>query len=260
MNNKINIEELKYLVPDYITGQISDSDKAAVEEALKSSAELREFHSELKSTFEFVGAVKFEEPSPQYFNNLLPRIHQRVEEQESKKFSWDKIASLWKVLVPVAAIIVIALVYYMVKQSDIQLTKDEQKKIENVKKDSSRDNNKQEKQPESQQKESNEKDVKQPDENNIVKDKGIRTPNNVKERKAFRIDENNTAKDETPVKENNEQQIPVNEEMAAIETEDVSVFSNGEGAGLDEELENDLKKLDNKELDGLLKELQNSNL
>jgi hypothetical protein len=260
MNNKLNIEELKYLIPDYITGQISDADKAAVEEALKQSSELREFHNELKGTFEFVATVKFEEPSPQYFNNLLPRIHQRIEEREAKKFSWDKVASFWKVLVPVAAIVVIALVYYMVKQSDTQMTKDEQKKIENVKKDSSRDNNKQEKQPESQQKESNEKDVKQPDENNIVKEHDIRTPNNVKERKAFRIEENNTAKDETPVNDNNDQQLPVNEEMAAIETEDVSVFSNGEGAGLDEELENDLKKLDNKELDGLLKELQNSNL
>src|SRR5688500_3832424 len=120
MNNKLNIEELKYLVPDYITGQISDPDKAAVEDALKQSAELREFHNELKSTFEFVGTVKFEEPSPQYFNNLLPRIHQRIEEQEAKKFSWDKVASFWKVLVPVAAIVVIALVYYMVKQSDTQ--------------------------------------------------------------------------------------------------------------------------------------------
>jgi multidrug efflux pump subunit AcrB len=253
MNNKLNIEELKYLVPDYITGQLSDADKASVEEALTEFVELREFHNELKGTFEFVNTVKFEEPSPQYFSNLLPRIHQRIEEQESRKFSWDKIASMWKVLVPVAAIVVIALVYYMVKQSDTQMTKDEQKKIENINKDTNKD-----KQPDKK-----ESEVKQPENNqdNIVKEKDVQKPDNtVKERKAFKIENDNTAKDETPVNNDNNEQIPVKEEMAAIEIEDTSVFSTGEGAGIDEELENDLKKLDNKELDLLLNELLKSNL
>lgn len=256
MNNKLNIEELKYLIPDYITGQITDADKAAVEEALKESAELMEFHSELKGTFAFVDTVQLEEPSPQYFTNLLPRIHQRIEDGEAKKFSWDKITAFWKVLVPVATIVVIALVYYMVKQSDTQLTKDDQKKIENIKKDSSKDNNKPEekKQPESQKPE-----LKQPEDNNIVKQKENHKPY-VKERNVFTPENKSTAKEETPANDNNNQQLPVNEDVAAIEVEDISVFSTGESAGIDEELENDLKKLDNKEQDVLLKELQNSNL
>ncbi len=262
MNNKLNIEELKYLIPDYITGQISDADKALIENALKESAELKEFHNELKSTFEFTETVKFEEPSPQYFSNLLPRIHQRIEEQESKKFSWDKIALLWKVLVPVAAIVVIALVYYMVKQPNTQFTKDEQKKIEDIKKDSSKDSNK----PEEKKPESEKPELRQTEDNNIVKENEIqRQNNNVKEIKAFRIDDNNTAKDETPPNETpsndeNNNQLPVNEDMAAIEVDETSVFSTGTGAGLDEELESDLGKLDNKELDKLINELEKSNL
>ncbi len=139
MNNKLNTEEIKFMIPDYISGMLNDTDKVQVDEAIKESAEVREFYNEMKGTFDFVSTVKFEEPAPVYWNSLLPRIHDKIDSRESKGFSWDKIASMWKVLVPIAAIILIALVYYMVKPSNTQLT--EEKKIEQIKKDTSKDDN-----------------------------------------------------------------------------------------------------------------------
>ena len=52
MNNKLNIEEIKYYIPDYITGVINDNDKMIVETALKQSQELKEFYNELNHSLE----------------------------------------------------------------------------------------------------------------------------------------------------------------------------------------------------------------
>lgn len=257
MNNKFNIEELKYLIPDYITGQISDADKAVIEKALAESEELREFHNEMKGVFGFVEKVKFREPSPQYWANLLPRIHERIEQQESKTisagFSWDKISALWKILVPVAAVILIAVIYYAVKPSETQLTKDD-KKIENLNKDT----NSEVKEKSNDKKQEDIQNNTNPE--NIVKEQPEpKQDNYVKERKQPVQHEENTSKDDTPKKEE-EKQIPVKEEVASIEIEELSVFGTGEAAGFDEEIENDLKNLNNNEQDMLLKELENSNL
>ena len=139
MNSNNNIEQLMQLIPDYITGEISSSDKLMLEKAMNESAELRELYNEMTGTLAFVRRhVKLKEPPEQYWNSLLPRIHQRIEDKESKAFSWDKIPSLWKVLVPIAAVVLIALIYYLVKPSDTQITKD--KEIENIKKDTNKDN------------------------------------------------------------------------------------------------------------------------
>jgi hypothetical protein len=257
MNNKLNIEELKYLIPDYITGDISDSDKAQLEDALKESAELREFHSELKGAFDFAGTVKHQEPSPQYWSSLLPRIHQRIEEQEPQKFSWDKVASYWKVLVPIAAIIVIALIYYLVQPSNTQLTKDEEKKNEKIiepKKNEQK--NEQKINNDSSDKDKNPKS----NQDNIVKE----TPkkNFIKRNRTNDSIEDNKVNQETNDNEQNNERLPepVNDDIAAIEVEETSVLSDGEGAGFDEEIENDLKKLDDTEQDMLLEELKTSNL
>ncbi len=60
-----------------------------------------------------------------------------------------------------------------------------------------------------------------------------------------------------PVKETQE---PVKDEQFAIDIEETSIFADGEGAGFDEETENDLKKLNDYEKEVLLQELQNSNM
>lgn len=90
MNTKYNTEEIMMLIPDYITGNISSSDKALVEKALSESAELTELYMDMKSSVGFIDSVKQAEPAPQYWNTLLPRIHERIEERQNKGFSWEK--------------------------------------------------------------------------------------------------------------------------------------------------------------------------
>src|SRR5260221_14107036 len=107
MNNKLNIEELKYLVPDYISGLLSDAEKTLVENALKESDELKNFYEEVKGIFEFVSNVKFEEPPAQYFNNLLPRIHQKIELSSAKRFACSNIAAIWKIIIPAVAVLLV---------------------------------------------------------------------------------------------------------------------------------------------------------
>ena len=255
MNNKLNTEEIKFMIPDYISGSLNDTDKALVEDAIKQSDEVREFYSEMKSTLDFVGNVKFTEPSPEYWNSLLPRIHDKIESRESAGFSWHKVAAMWKVLVPIAAIILIALVYYIVKPSNTQLT--EEKKTEEIKKEipkdnidnSNKDNTKQEKLTEDKKKE---EPVKEPNQNNNAKNNAVNR---------YSLDPDNaTAKNIIPEEEIKEIPETVKDEELAGDIEETSIFASGESAGLDEETENALKKLDDNEQESLLMELENTNL
>ena len=250
MNNKINIEEIRLLIPDYITGELNERDKALIEKGLTDSSELNQFYREMKETFNFVSSVKFAEPAPQYWNTLLPRIHEKIESREVKGFSWDKLSAFWKVLVPVAAVILIALVYYIVKPSNTQLT--EEKKIENINKDKKPEEiikNKQENKPENNIVKENENLIKPEDDQKPVK-------KNIPEKQYELV------KDNTDTNDNNKENENINDEQFAIDDdiEETSVFAAGEGAGLDEETLNEIKKLDDNEQTRLLEELLNSNL
>lgn len=261
MSTKYNTEEIMMLIPDYITGEISSSDKALVEKALDESPEIRELYNEMKSSMAFIGTVKQAEPSPQYWNTLLPRIHEKIDARESRGFSWEKLSLVWKVLVPVAAVILIALVYYIVKPSNTQLT--EEKKIENKINDSSEKQNK-EKNPQENIKEK---------QDNLVKENEIQEKNKIEKNqieKNFRKSENikdknneNLVKDEDPVenKETQRREI-INDEQYSeeLDVDETAVFASGGAAGLDEDTENELKKLNSTEQNKLLEELLNSNL
>ena len=253
MKSKLNIEEIQLMIPDYISGELSDEEKALVEGAMKESAELRQFYSEMKETFNFVDSVKFTEPAPQYWNSLLPRIHEKIESRESKAFSWDKVSALWKVLVPIAAVILIALVYYIVKPSNTQLTED--KKIENIKKDSSKDNDNNPKE---------EKQVEKKNENNLTneQDKTAEKHNVILKRKKKKKNDNIVKDEEKSVNNNDIIKETVKDEQLAVDVdiEETSIFATGEAAGFDEEIENELKYLNDSEQSQLLNEIINSNL
>lgn len=253
MNNKLNIDEIQLMIPDYIAGGLSEEDKALVESAMKESVELKQFYSEMKETFNFVSSVKFTEPAPQYWNSLLPRIHERIEIREAKGFSWDKVSAVWKVLVPIAAVILIALVYYIVKPSNTQLTED--KKIENIKKDSSKDNDSSPKE---------EKQIEKKNEDNLTdeQDKSTEKQNIIIKRDNVKRNDN-IVKDEEKSQNNNDVvKETVNDEQLAVDVdiEETSIFATGEAAGFDEEIENELKNLNDSEQSQLLDEIINSNL
>ncbi|HMQ80484.1 MAG TPA: hypothetical protein PKE39_14175 [Ignavibacteria bacterium] len=253
MNSKLNIEEIQLMIPDYISGELSGKEKALVDSALKESAELRQFYSEMKETFNFVSSVKFTEPAPQYWNSLLPRIHEKIESREPRAFSWDKVSAIWKVLVPIAAVIFIALVYYIVKPTNTQLTED--KKIENIKKDSSKDNDNNPKE---------EKQVEKQNENNLTneQDKSTEKQNNIIKRDNIKKDNNIVKDEEKSVNNNDVVKESIKDEQLAVDVdiEETSIFASGEAAGFDEETENELKNLNDTEQSQLLDEIINSNL
>jgi hypothetical protein len=248
MKRYTNIEELKNLIPDYITGQISDSDKLMLENAMSESAELKELYNEMTGTLAFVNNIKFSEPSPQYFSTLLPRIHERIQQQEENKFSWANIPAVWKMLVPIAAVVVIAVVYYLVKPGEVQVTKDD-KKIENIKKDSNNNNN--------QNNNNDNKNSQLPQDNkeNIVKETHENEKQNKTEhKKHFKPD--NIVKHEAP-DTNHTDNEDLKDDYTTVDDES-SPFSNGEGAGFD--YENELDDLTDTEQNTLLKQLEKSNL
>lgn len=260
MNNKLNIEEIQFLIPDYITGGLSETEKALVEKSLKESAALNEFYIEMKKTLNFVSSVKFAEPVPQYWNSLLPRIHDKIESREAKGFSWDKVAAIWKVLVPVAAIVLIAFVYFLVKPSNTQLT--EEKKIEMITNDTSGNNDsvKEEKQVEKK----NETEIVKEKDNDIRSYETDKQNNTIKRNTVKYFDE--IVKDEVNnngnnvIKENIKEDIKDEQLVLDDDIEETSIFASGETTGLDEETVNELKKLDDSEQTKLLEELINSNL
>jgi len=259
MNNKLNIEEIKLLIPDYVTGSLDQNEYREVEEAISGNPELRDFYLEMKDTLGFVNTVKPEEPSPVYWNNLLPRIHEKIELQQSAGFSWEKLSVFWKVFAPVAAIVLIAVLYFALRPSDIQLTED--KKTENVTRDSMKNPDIQ-KDFDTKEKPQGPTDEKK----EIVKEKPVQESPLPKDndgiyyKKNLQID-NQTANDVTPVEEIKDvvKDVPRDENLAA-DIEESSIFASGESAGLDEETEAELKKLDDKDRNKLLEELLNSNL
>lgn len=259
MKSKINIEEIRLMIPDYVTGSLGETEKKYVEEAIAENAELREFYMEMKEAFSFVDSVIPEEPSPAYWNNLLPRIHERIEQQQSAGFSWEKLSVFWKVFAPVAAILLIAVIYFALRPSEVQITED--KKTENVTRDSMKNPDKQ------QDVNSNENKKESIDkQNELVKESpDFKTPNTVEQRNNYRShdvpNDGQTAKDIVPKDEIREAatDAPKDENLAA-DIEESSIFASGEGAGLDEETEDELKKLDDNDRNMLLEELMHSNL
>src|SRR5437667_1764759 len=102
----------------------------------------------MKAALDFAGSIKFQEPSQQYWNNLLPRIHQRIESEKDRKAARNPLSILWKILVPVAAVIIIFIIYQLATSPENQIVKnntyiEEKKEIQNNNTDTRQNTNKQ---------------------------------------------------------------------------------------------------------------------
>jgi hypothetical protein len=267
MNNKLNIEEIKLLIPDYITGSLEDKDKITVENALSESAVLREFYNEMKGTFEFVSAVKFEEPSPQYWNSLLPRIHEKLEAKSRRKFSWDSIAAIWKIIVPVSAVILIFVAYQLLKSPENQISKKQINtgQIENKDSNSSikQEIKEDKKDSQNQSIDKNQENLSNGTPDNVKAPKVIRKTNIIKQDKKSG---DNVAED---IKKNDDGNTDINnkgnedisaEEFASIDPEDLSVLAGSTHSVIDEETEGELDRLNGNEKDQLIEDLLKTNL
>lgn len=115
-NNNKRYEELLFDLPDYISGKIIDRARISeIENQIKSDAEFRSEYENLKLTFNTLENIKFEEPSDAFFNNLLPKIHQRINEKESpqehKVSIWDRFFPVLKYVLPVLVLITFVYIY-----------------------------------------------------------------------------------------------------------------------------------------------------
>ena len=265
-NNNINIEAIKYLVPDYITGLLDSKDKQIVENAINDSDEIKAFYNEMKMTFDFAGNVKFKEPSQQYWNNLLPRIHQRIEEKQEKKAARNPFSLLWKILVPVAAIVLIFIIYSIATSPEKQIVKKntyiEEKR--EVKDNSDSQKTQIQTKPEGKKDDVASQDNSGNDDNNSVPPVNSQKITRHTDKTEYENTNNgqNTAEYDNNtnnlIKETFEAEDK--EELASADIDESSVTIAGQNAGFDEEIEKDLNKLDDNEQKNLLEQLSSSNL
>jgi anti-sigma-K factor RskA len=239
-----NIEEIKLLLPDYISGHIEPEDKKSVEEAINSSPELQGLLIEMSSTLGFVSNVKYKEPDPAYWASLLPRIHERIEQAEAKNFSWDKILSYWKVLVPVTAVIILAVLYFTVIKNNDNSTLTE-KRTEKVNPDTNIK-------------------TETPEKKEIVKEtNNTEKVSSIVKKQTGHVHHKKVKDNIEPVKDEilKDEQIKQDdfEDIVQTDLEEESVFT-GSTAGVEEEIENSLNDLNENEKDKLVQELLKSNL
>lgn len=109
-----NINELSLNLPDYIEGKIEDNSlKKRIEEELNTNDMFRAEYEEMKSAFSFLGSTELEAPPAAYFNNLLPKINERISARDETKEEsvLQKILSYWKILIPVLPLVLIFILY-----------------------------------------------------------------------------------------------------------------------------------------------------
>lgn len=250
MNNKIHIEEIELLLPDYITGLLNEEDKQKVEDALASSSSLKALYTEMKDALDFADSVQAQEPSPQYWNNLLPRIHQKIEEKERRKsFSYA-----WKILLPAAAVILIFIIFRISFTPKIEITEKQINKTDNQKVETK----------DTAEKKINKIQTPVQEKKNIANENTIEKPHYLKRSIKNKIEVNtadNYIKVDTEKKENLKKVFPENDDYASVaEVEDYSIFGAGVPGAIDDETAEELDKLSGNEQNDLLETLSKSNL
>lgn len=262
MTNKPDIEKIKLLLPDYITGALSEDEAQLVKNAIDASMEVKSLYLDMKNALEFTGAVKYKEPAPQYWNNLLPRIHGKIDEREQKSLAKNPLPYIWKVLVPAAAVILIFIVYRISFTPSTEMSEKEQKNI---------NNEKVEKNDVVEQKTPVEKNIEKPvlpksSEGNIA-DKNNIKPGNLRHQKPGKIQkpgnlENKTNDIEMPLSKEDilKEKIDTKDLASFAEIDELSIFGAGTTGTIDDDIENELYKLSDYEQDELLNELSKSNL
>lgn len=92
-------KKIKYLIPDYFSEELSTKDKQIISEHLKSCSKCNYGYVQLGKLFDQLKNEKLQEPPHQYWINLLPKIHNRIENKKSG-FTGEFIK---KVSIPLAA-------------------------------------------------------------------------------------------------------------------------------------------------------------
>jgi len=107
-------DDLRYNLPDYITGDLNDDIiKGKIEARLLTDSAFREEYDSLKSTMNFLEAAELEAPSEVYFANLQANIISKVQKPElaEKQSILEKLLGYWKIVVPALTVCVVIIIY-----------------------------------------------------------------------------------------------------------------------------------------------------
>jgi hypothetical protein len=107
-------DDLRYNLPDYITGDLNDAIiKGKIEARLLTDSAFREEYDSLKSTINFLESAELEAPSEVYFANLQANIISKVQKAEpaEKQSILEKLLGYWKIVVPALTVCVVIIIY-----------------------------------------------------------------------------------------------------------------------------------------------------
>lgn len=99
-------EDLLENLPDFIEGKIDDTDlKEAILFEISNNTEFKEEYEMFSATVKNFNKFEFTEPPANYFNNLLPRLNDKINIKKEKFVISKSISMLWKLAIPVAALV-----------------------------------------------------------------------------------------------------------------------------------------------------------
>jgi len=103
---RLNCTEVKYLLPDYVQGTISDEDISLVARHLHECKDCPRELESMQELYAILDSRKEAGPEVSYWPTLLPRIHERIEERK------NRFAPQWvpRLAFPLAVLAVLVLV------------------------------------------------------------------------------------------------------------------------------------------------------
>jgi hypothetical protein len=106
MKKEYGKEVLLENLPDFIEGKLDDTDlKEAIHFEISNNSEFKKEYEMFSATIKNFGRYEFTDPPVNYFNNLLPRINGNINVKKEKFGLSKSISLLWKLAIPVAALV-----------------------------------------------------------------------------------------------------------------------------------------------------------
>ena len=106
MKKAFEKEELLENLPDFIEGKIDDTDlKEAIFFEISNNNEFKEEYEKFSATIKNFSKFEFTKPPTNYFNNLLPRLNDKINVKKEKFVFSKSISMLWKLAIPIAALV-----------------------------------------------------------------------------------------------------------------------------------------------------------
>jgi anti-sigma-K factor RskA len=105
-------DKLIFSLPDYVTGNLTETDiREQIEERLKNDKSFYAEYLKIKETFEYIKDAEIDAAPENYFSSLLPRIHERIEVNSTRKSILRYIIGSWKIAVPALTVILLILIF-----------------------------------------------------------------------------------------------------------------------------------------------------